>query len=836
MEFPSLQSCYDGYDEYETSDTESVSDRKDKMEPSISADTINIDENDYLLLHSLGVSPSVFDRLFQELLKFHENKVIQFTRGNNKRGSLVMIPSCKDLRRYHIELSQTDSFVDYIVHIMSKNCSTSEDKCVECLLRVIFVKFEESFINIAFEKGLIESNETKEKTMDEVSTEAMIQEANISIKSARVISRHLRQFLGESIMASEKRRKYFGHSDLQPIVKRKIMEDKTIIPYWCKRPDEFIQKELCSMIDVTKLKDLTQLDIAIGGDHGGGKFRVGMKTNFHFFNNQTESYVCQLASVEFSKDDTKILKETVLDPTGEGLSIILDGKRFIVDEQLRVTFSSSTTSLSPSIICNCVANVFLVGDLMFYIQMLGREGMSSYWCMWCKVHPSKWAALSEAKDDEVDKGYWTLDAHKCQLEKLKNKELKTAAEIKGIVSELIWPIEQQNYIFPQLHFEIGVVNMVLDNFYGFIEDRIEHLSPEEKIARNKILIAESALTEAKSKLENRKNNSYQTLCNLRLRRKNIQLELNNKTINAQNKDEISREKNDIDTNISSFIDNRKELELEISTKRRILGEKKKDVQNIQKEKKKIDRPVSAEIENILIQYNISAAAYHGGKLNGVDCRRLIIKAKEIFPRFQLYLHSIDDPDRCPEEIITETCSVYCNICATLDIISSKIRLKYQEPNDDDYSNLSKALENLEYLWKISGMSYTPKIHGVLVHALEQMKRLNGIGDILEDDIEHMHQTSARIEFRMSRIKNKSQQALVHSRIEHVQNSHAIKAKLEMSQKESKRNFKNRNDDLDSGLKKKKMKLERDSSRLETLDLVGTKPHQTTLEPIKYKQC
>jgi hypothetical protein len=29
--------------------------------------------------------------------------------------------------------------------------------------------------------------------------------------------------------------------------------------------------------------------------------------------------------------------------------------------------------------------------------------------------------------------------------------------------------------------------------------------------------------------------------------------------------------------------------------------------------------VSAEIENLLLQYNISAAAYHGGKLNGVDC-------------------------------------------------------------------------------------------------------------------------------------------------------------------------------------------------------------------------
>jgi hypothetical protein len=33
---------------------------------------------------------------------------------------------------------------------------------------------------------------------------------------------------------------------------------------------------------------------------------------------------------------------------------------------------------------------------------------------------------------------------------------------------------------------------------------------------------------------------------------------------------------------------------------------------------KIALPVTAEIKNILLQYNISAAAYHGGQLNGVD--------------------------------------------------------------------------------------------------------------------------------------------------------------------------------------------------------------------------
>jgi hypothetical protein len=60
------------------------------------------------------------------------------------------------------------------------------------------------------------------------------------------------------------------------------------------------------------------------------------------------------------------------------------------------------------------------------------------------------------------------------------------------------PIE--NYIFPPLHFESGILNMVLENLYSFIEDQVEVLSPEEKAGRNKVFIANVALQEAKEKL------------------------------------------------------------------------------------------------------------------------------------------------------------------------------------------------------------------------------------------------------------------------------------------------------------------------------------------------
>jgi hypothetical protein len=73
-----------------------------------------------------------------------------------------------------------------------------------------------------------------------------------------------------------------------------------------------------------------------------------------------------------------------------------------------------------------------------------------------------------------------------------------------------------------------------------------------------------------------------------------------------------------------------------------------------------------------------------------------------------------------------------------------------------------------------------------------MSRFNGIGDMLEDDVEHIHQKAAKIESRIGWMKNKEHQAIVHSRLEALQNSREIREAMESSISASKRNFKKRN--------------------------------------------
>jgi hypothetical protein len=94
--------------------------------------------------------------------------------------------------------------------------------------------------------------------------------------------------------------------------------------------------------------------------------------------------------------------------------------------------------------------------------------MRSFWGMWCKLHPNTWKTLHGNKDavPDEEKQLWSVALHDEMLQKVQDKQLKILKEKKGIFSKHIWSfIEPQNYIFPQLHFEISVINMVLDNFY-----------------------------------------------------------------------------------------------------------------------------------------------------------------------------------------------------------------------------------------------------------------------------------------------------------------------------------------------------------------------------------
>jgi hypothetical protein len=168
--------------------------------------------------------------------------------------------------------------------------------------------------------------------------------------------------------------------------------------------------------------------------------------------------------------------------------------------------------------------------------------------------------------------------------------------------------------------------------------------------------------------------------------------------------------------------------------------------------------------------------------------------------------------------------MYCDILVTLDMVASKIRIKQGQLTDTDIPQLRRSIASLNYLWGLAGLSFTPKIQGVLAHAADQVEFFGGIGDLLEDDLEHLHQMSQRISYRTGRIKSTTQQAISHSKMEakvNVNNKEIVN-KTKESKKESMRVFKKAR--TGSIKRAAQAKIERDNSRIETLVEVERKPH------------
>ena len=173
-------------------------------------------------------------------------------------------------------------------------------------------------------------------------------------------------------------------------------------------------------------------------------------------------------------------------------------------------------------------------------------------------------------------------------------------------------------------------------------------------------------------------------------------------------------------------------------------------------------------------------------------------------------------DRSESAAINFECAMHRDICVTLDTICSKLRIKTGQPQQQDFKILEHAISNLNYLWAKARLSFTPKVHSTIEHSLDHMKRFNGIGNMLEDDVEHIHQIAAKIEAQVSRMKNKNHQALVHSKLEHMQNTREIREVTEQSILLSKQNFKKRNLELCATTKLAKAKIDRDYNRIEAL--------------------
>ena len=174
-----------------------------------------------------------------------------------------------------------------MLNAVAKSTKCNEREASECIFRALYKKQEEAFTSFALEEGIISDNNKK---MDAVQVESMLLEAGLTKNNARVLFRHLNQFFGKRRFELEhKGRAFFAGNEFPPVVDRTTLPNKTIIDFWFKEPDKMLQHQINNIIKIEQLQQLTRVDLSVGGDHGGGKFRMTLKILFRFNDRATIS-------------------------------------------------------------------------------------------------------------------------------------------------------------------------------------------------------------------------------------------------------------------------------------------------------------------------------------------------------------------------------------------------------------------------------------------------------------------------------------------------------------------------------------------------------------------
>ncbi len=243
-------------------------------------------------------------------------------------------------------------------------------------------------------------------------------------------------------MSEKKRWAYFGGNDFPPSVDRIVLEDKTIVSYWWKFPDELLQHQINYVLKPEDLQGLVSVDIATGGDHGGGRFRMLLKLLLRFGEKPSMKRLFEIANMQHSKDDIEVLNKTVLQKIVEGLRVINDGSRFVVSFEENNKMKLSFCSNEQEAICDVPIHLYINSDMNYFAQMPGREGMSTSWCMYCETHPNDWKGLQSVPDDVL----WDISKQRQFLQEINSGQRKEPKDKKGIVTE---PIIQLSTLYAE---------------------------------------------------------------------------------------------------------------------------------------------------------------------------------------------------------------------------------------------------------------------------------------------------------------------------------------------------------------------------------------------------
>jgi hypothetical protein len=96
-----------------------------------------------------------------------------------------------DFRAIYGGLWEAKSTIDQFINSIIYSTQCGEEEAAECLIVALFNRFEETFVKVAMDKGVMPNAAFK---MDIERVEAMLCDCGLNTKNSRILFQHLNKF------------------------------------------------------------------------------------------------------------------------------------------------------------------------------------------------------------------------------------------------------------------------------------------------------------------------------------------------------------------------------------------------------------------------------------------------------------------------------------------------------------------------------------------------------------------------------------------------------------------------------------------------------------------
>jgi hypothetical protein len=120
---------------------------------------------------------------------------------------------------------------------------------------------------------------------------------------------------------------------------------------------------------------------------------------------------------------------------------------------------------------NITINLFMAGDIIFYNMVIGKEGMSGWWCSYYKLFKNDWQKLGDKCGELWKIETLTEHAEHIANQQINTKDIRAVCGVRG--KPIFDALPLRHFITPILCVTIGKGNNVLDNYVAELQAAAE---------------------------------------------------------------------------------------------------------------------------------------------------------------------------------------------------------------------------------------------------------------------------------------------------------------------------------------------------------------------------